>query len=51
MGRADCLVQGDILGGRKSTQKLDAATRYDIPVITDEEFFRLAKRKERKGAK
>ncbi len=47
MGRTDCLVHGNILGGRKSTLKLDAATRFDIPIITHEEFFKLATRDER----
>ncbi len=51
MGRAHCLVHGNILGGRKTTQKLDAAAEYEIPIITDEEFFRIAKRDERKGSK
>ena len=44
MARADCLVHADILGGRESTQKLGVAAQRDIPVITEDEFFRLIKR-------
>jgi len=51
MGSAHCLVHGNILGGRKSTLKLDAAVAGDIPVVTDEDFFRIAKREQRKSSK
>lgn len=51
MSRAHCLVHGSILEGRTTTQKLDAAAKFDIPIITDEEFFRIAKRDERKATK
>ena len=45
---ADCLVHGQILGGRKSTRKLAAAENHQIPVIPDEEFFEIAKRERKK---
>lgn len=44
IGRAHCLIHGDILGGRKSTRKLDAAAELQIPIINEEEFFALARR-------
>lgn len=42
MAGAECLVHGDILGGRKTTKKLAAARERNIPIITEEQFFRLA---------
>jgi HKD family nuclease len=48
MGRANCLVHGNILGGAKSTRKLEVAERRQLPVITDEEFFKIVERERRK---
>jgi HKD family nuclease len=45
---ADCLVHGQILGGRKTTRKLAAAEKHQVPIISDEEFFEIAKREKRK---
>ena len=42
MGTAECLVHAEILGGRKSTQKLVKARQQKIPIITEEQFFELA---------
>jgi|SRR5581483_5148696 len=41
MGSADCLVHGEILGGRKSTRKLMRARQLNIPIISEEQFFNL----------
>jgi HKD family nuclease len=48
---ADCLVHGQILGGRKSTRKLAAAESHQIPVIPDEEFFEIAEREAKKRSR
>jgi len=48
MAVADFLVHGDILGGRKSTQKLKAARQRNLPIITEEEFFGAVKKEKRK---
>jgi len=48
MAKADFLVHGDILGGRTSTQKLRAARRQNIPVITEEEFFAAVQNEKRR---
>jgi len=42
MGLAEFLVHGEILGGRESTQKLVRARQLNIPIITEEEFLKLA---------
>jgi len=42
MGSAECLVHAEILGGRKSTQKLIEAGVQRIPIITEEQFFNIA---------
>jgi hypothetical protein len=42
MKSAECLVHAEILGGRKSTRKLEKARERDIPIITEEQFFKLA---------
>jgi NAD-dependent DNA ligase len=42
MAKANCLVQGEILGGRESTKKLAKAHERHIPIITEEEFRKLA---------
>lgn len=42
MALANCLVQGEILGGRKSTKKLLKARERRIPIITEEQFRKLA---------
>jgi hypothetical protein len=39
MGSANCLVHGEILGGRKSTRKLVKARQLNIPIISEEQFF------------
>jgi HKD family nuclease len=41
IARADCLVHGDILGRKKSTRKLARARVEKMPIITEEDFFRL----------
>jgi len=41
MGSAECLVQGEILGGQQSTRKLERARELNIPIITEEMFFQL----------
>jgi HKD family nuclease len=48
MAKADALVHGDILGGRKSTLKIKAARRRNIPIITEEEFFAAVENEKRK---
>jgi HKD family nuclease len=45
MGSVQCLVHAEILSGRKSTQKLEVAHRKKIPIITEEQFFKLARLK------
>jgi hypothetical protein len=42
MGSVQCLVHAEILGGRKTTEKLAIARRQRIPIITEEQFFKLA---------
>lgn len=42
MTSAECLVHAEILGGRKSTRKLVKARALKIPIITEEQFFKLA---------
>ena len=42
MGSAECLVHAEILGGRESTQKLLKAHQLKIPIITEEQFLKLA---------
>jgi HKD family nuclease len=42
MAGAECLVHAEILGGRKTTRKLLRARERRIPIITEEQFFRLA---------
>lgn len=44
MGRVNCLVHAEILGGRESTQKLERARELRIPIISQEEFFRMVDR-------
>jgi NAD-dependent DNA ligase len=38
---ADCLVHGEVLGGRKSTRKLQEARRQGVAIITEEDFMRI----------
>jgi HKD family nuclease len=45
MGLAECLVHAEALGGRKSTLKLIKARKKNIPIITEEQFFKLARRR------
>jgi len=45
VGSAECLIHAEILGGRKSTLKLVKAHQLKIPIITEEQFFKLARRK------
>jgi HKD family nuclease len=47
MSSAECLVHAEILGGRRSTKKLMRAHQLKIPIITEEQFFKLAKIKHR----
>jgi len=47
MSSAECLVHAEILGGRKSTKKLMRAHQLNIPIITEEQFFKLARIKQR----
>jgi HKD family nuclease len=42
MAGAECLVHAEILGGRKTTKKLVRARERNIPIITEEQFFKLA---------
>ena len=42
MKPAEYLVHGEILGGRRSTRKLEKAHELNMPIITEEMFFRLA---------
>jgi HKD family nuclease len=48
IGSADCLVHAEILGGRETTGKLVKAREMDIPIITEEQFLSLVRRKARK---
>jgi HKD family nuclease len=41
MRSADCLVHGEIQGGRNTTRKLRGARQYKIPIISEEEFFTI----------
>ena len=41
---AECLVHGDILGGRKSTRKLREARRLGVPVIHQDTFLKILNR-------
>jgi NAD-dependent DNA ligase len=47
IGTAECLVHAEILGGRKTTRKLVKARQMNIPIITEEQFLSLIKRKAR----
>jgi HKD family nuclease len=47
IGSAQCLVHAEILGGRKTTRKLEKARQRNIPIITEEQFLRLIRRKAR----
>ena len=47
MAGAECVVHANILGGRKTTQKLLTARERNIPIITEEQFFELAGIRER----
>jgi HKD family nuclease len=47
MGRADCLVHADSLGGSRTTRKLAAARERGIPVISEDQFFRILAKEER----
>jgi len=39
--KAECLVHGDIRGGRQTTRKLRAARRDGIDIISQSDFFRI----------
>jgi HKD family nuclease len=41
IGSAQCLVHAEILGGRKTTRKLEKARQRNIPIITEEQFLKL----------
>lgn len=45
IGTAECLVHAEIMGGKQSTQKLVKARQMRIPIITEEQFFKLARKK------
>lgn len=45
---ADCLVHGQILGGRKSTLKLNSAEENEVPIISDEDFFEIVAREKKR---
>lgn len=47
IGSAECLVHAEILGGRKITRKLLKARQMNIPIITEEQFLSLIRRKAR----
>jgi hypothetical protein len=47
MANVQCLVHGEILGGRKSTRKLVRARELEVPVITEQEFFRIMKKEQK----
>jgi BRCT domain type II-containing protein len=49
MGSTECLVHAEILGGRKTTQKLLKARQLNIPIITEEQFFKLTGNKHGKS--
>ena len=48
LGGADCLVHGDVLGGRKSTEKLREARNRGLPIVSEEEFWTLVEKEKRK---
>jgi HKD family nuclease len=41
IGSAECLVHAELLGGRKTTRKLEKARQINIPIITEEHFLKL----------
>jgi len=47
IGSAECLVHAELLGGRKTTRKLVKARQINMPIITEEQFLRLIRRKAR----
>ena len=47
IGSAECLVHAELLGGRKTTRKLVKARQMNMPIITEEQFLRLIRRKAR----
>lgn len=47
IGSAECLVHAEVLGGRKITRKLLKARQMNIPIITEEQFLSLMRRKAR----
>jgi HKD family nuclease len=47
LNKAECLVHGDIPGGKDSTRKLRAARRDGIEVISQSEFFRILDNEQR----
>jgi HKD family nuclease len=46
ISKADFLIHAEIMGGRKTTRKLRGARKFGIPVITEEDFWRLIRREE-----
>jgi HKD family nuclease len=47
MGRADCLVHADSLSGSGTTRKLTAARERGVPIISEDQFFRILAREEK----
>jgi BRCT domain type II-containing protein len=44
---AECLVHAELLGGLKTTRKLVKARQMNIPIITEEQFLKLLRAKNR----
>lgn len=44
---AACLVHGEILLGKKTTNKLRGARQYGIPIISEDEFFQILSHEKR----
>ncbi len=44
ISKADFLIHAEIMGGRKTTAKLLGARKFGIPVITEEDFWRLIRK-------
>ena len=44
---ADCLVHGEIFGGKETTEKIKTARELGIPIINESDFFKLVDREGR----
>lgn len=46
ISNADCLIHAELMGGRKTTRKLRGARHFQIPVITEDDFWAIVRKEE-----